>query len=192
MDPRFLDAFRAIGMSGLPVDMGITLDSPREVIQGWTELIEPGYQMAFSLVFYGAYGAAHPVNGVVREEASITGDGCYPSGCGEHPIDNSIPLFIHKPASHDPSAGDRLPCLVSIHGGGMTLLMANDTMYHYERDRQASEGMVVIGPEFRNAGGNFPGAPHLFPKGLHDVYSTVQWCAIDAPSSSTACTPSYI
>ena len=178
LDPRFLEAFRAAGMSGLPADPGISLGSSREAIQGWTEAVEPAYQFVLDSVFYGNYSRDHPVLGVERELAFIEGDGCHPSGCGEHP-NNSIPLFVVRPTSHDAPSGDRIPCVVSIHGGGMTFLRAGDRMFEYERDRQAAAGMVVIGPDFRNAGGLFPEAPHLFPKGLHDVYSTVQWYATE-------------
>ena len=169
------------GMSGLPADPGISIDTSRADIQAWTEAAEPGFQTVMSDFFYGDYGRDHPVLGVVSEEAFIEGDGCHPSGCGEHP-NNSIPLYIHRPASHDAASGDRIPCVVGIHGGGMTILRADDDWSAYDRKKQAAAGMVVIGPEFRNAGGNMPGAPHLFPKGLHDVYSTVQWYATDVAS----------
>ena len=148
-------------------------------------------------MMYGDHGESHPITEdlIEHEVAFVEGDGCHPSGCANHPIRNGpdgnfgppgIPLYISRPsqlkrAELGLAPGDKLPCVVSIHGGGMTVLHANgkcsrslcaffrsskssgctDTMFRHERDRQAEAGLIIIGPEYRNAGGNFPGAPHM-------------------------------
>ena len=82
---------------------------------------------------------------------------------------NDIQLFVHKPvARHAPT-----PCIVHIHGGGMAIMSAADPEFVRWRDSLADKGAVVVGVEFRNAGGRL--GNHPFPAGLTDCVSAVQW-----------------
>jgi acetyl esterase len=64
---------------------------------------------------------------------------------------------------------------VHLHGGGMTLLTAAEPLYVHLRDELAATGLVVIGVEFRNAGGQL--GDHPYPAGLNDCVSAVRWAA---------------
>ena len=56
----------------------------------------------------------------------------------------------------------------------MTFLSATGNPYPQWRDQLAARGLVVVGVEFRNAGGAL--GPHPFPAGLNDCYSALEWC----------------
>ena len=62
---------------------------------------------------------------------------------------NEIPLFVHRPAATDGPA----PGIVHIHGGGMAILSATAPAFIRWRNSLADKGVVVVGVEFRNAGG---------------------------------------
>jgi acetyl esterase/lipase len=57
----------------------------------------------------------------------------------------------------------------------MTMLEAASLSYRSLRDSLAASGLVVVGVEFRNAGGKL--GPHPFPAGLNDCVSALQWMA---------------
>lgn len=106
-----------------------------------------------------------PTTGVSSYVETITGvDG------------NDITLYIHRPDD----ATCPLPCIVHTHGGGMTILKATGAGYIKWRDDLAATGLIVIGVEFRNAGGAL--GPHPFPAGLNDCASAAQWVVADRES----------
>lgn len=82
---------------------------------------------------------------------------------------NSITLYVHRPAA---ATGD-VPAILHLHGGGMALLAAADEQFVRWRDELAARGVVVVGVEFRNAGGAL--GPHPFPAGLDDCTSALLW-----------------
>ena len=82
---------------------------------------------------------------------------------------NEIQLFVHQPVA---PKGAR-PCIVHIHGGGMAILSATAPEFVRWRDSLADKGVVVVGVEFRNAGGHL--GTHPFPAGLNDCVSAVRW-----------------
>ncbi len=51
--------------------------------------------------------------------------------------------------------------------------MCADPGYATWRDTRAATGLVVVGVEFRSAGGTL--GPHPFPAGLNDCASAAQW-----------------
>ncbi len=142
---------------GLPVNS----TSPREELLGYISAAEEGFEGLFAVL-----GTGLPdVEGVARSVEVIKGvDG------------NDITLFIHRPS------GDSgvLPGLLHIHGGGMALLEAAGTGYARWRDDLAATGMVVVGVEFRNAGGKH--GPYPFPAGLNDCTSALHWMAANKAS----------
>tara|TARA_Y100001935_G_scaffold246365_1_gene240951 strand:- start:1134 stop:2189 length:1056 start_codon:yes stop_codon:yes gene_type:complete len=83
--------------------------------------------------------------------------------------DNQITLHIHRPAKQTGT----LPAVVHTHGGGMTIMSAEDPSYVRWRSLLATHDLVVIGVEFRNAGGRLGNSP--FPAGLNDCASATQW-----------------
>jgi acetyl esterase len=82
---------------------------------------------------------------------------------------NDLKLYVHRPKG----VSGRLPCIVQTHGGGMVLMTAADPNYVRLRNSLASLGMVVVGVEFRNGGGQL--GNHPFPAGLNDCARAVQW-----------------
>ncbi|MGI9336178.1 MAG: hypothetical protein ACR2RL_23775 [Gammaproteobacteria bacterium] len=57
-------------------------------------------------------------------------------------------------------------------GGGMTVLKRSGASYVRWRGEMAAAGLVVLGVEFRNAGGSL--GNHPFPAGLNDCMSALQ------------------
>ena len=159
-DPRMLAAMEPFGISSntpSPVDSTSTL----EELQGYIGAAEEGFEGLFALL-----GAGLPdVEGVSRSVEVIKGvDG------------NDITLFIHRPTNRVGA----VPGVLHIHGGGMALLEAAGAGYTRWRDDLAATGMVVVGVEFRNAGGKH--GPYPFPAGLNDCTSALHWMAANKAS----------
>ncbi|MGF1595827.1 MAG: alpha/beta hydrolase fold domain-containing protein [Acidimicrobiales bacterium] len=155
-DPRMLAAVAPFGLGDRPPATPVTVESSIDDILAHTLAAEQAFGALGGMMAAGA----PPVEGVTSETASIDGvDG------------NEIPLYIHRPID---TAGP-LPCIVHTHGGGMTLLRAADAGYVRWRDELAATGLVVIGVEFRNAGGVL--GNHPFPAGLNDCAAGVRWAA---------------
>jgi acetyl esterase/lipase len=152
-DPRMIAAMSPIGLDVAPPPSPVTAASSMEEILEACMLAEAGFQMAFGMVNQPALTPR--VSSTIE---TITGaDG------------NEITLYIHRPDQVDTA----LPCVVHTHGGGMTILTAADPGYARWRDLLAATGLVVVGVEFRNAGGTL--GPHPFPAGLDDCASAAQW-----------------
>ncbi len=97
-------------------------------------------------------------NGVVTMTTTIAGvDG------------NDIALYI----THPNPIGGELPGVVHFHGGGMAINSVTDLSYTRARENLAATGLVVVGVEFRNAGGRL--GPHPYPAGLNDCASAIRW-----------------
>lgn len=153
-DPRMLAAMRPLGMDqpGPPLPFGA--DAPLYQVLELISAVEEGNGATFGAILEGL----RPVEGVTTETRVIEG------GAG-----NEVTLYIHRPAG----APDRLPGIVHIHGGGMTILSAADGPYIRLRDEMAATGLVVVGVEFRNAGGKL--GPFPYPAGLDDCAAAVRW-----------------
>jgi acetyl esterase/lipase len=158
-DARLLAAMQAFGMDQPQPPLPVGPDAPLEQILELTAVAEEGNAAVFAALLEGL----PPVAGVTRETQVIKG------GAG-----NEVTLFIHRPVEGPPSGGPSgLPGLVHLHGGGMTILAAADGPYVRWRDEMAAAGMVVVGVEFRNAGGKL--GPYAFPAGLDDCAAAVRW-----------------
>ncbi len=153
-DPRMLAAMRPLGIDQLAPAPPIGPDAPLEWILDFTSVSEEGNGGAIATLLEGL----PPVPGVTNETRIIDG------GAG-----HEVTIFIHRPVERPPS----LPGLVHLHGGGMTILAAADDNYVHWRNELAATGMVVVGVEFRNAGGKL--GPHPFPAGLDDCAAAVRW-----------------
>ena len=82
---------------------------------------------------------------------------------------NGIALYIDRPEKQTKN----LPCIVHIHGGGMSFSSTHNPPTVRWRKTLAQQGMVVVGVEFRNAGGAL--GIHPFPAGLNDCARAVRW-----------------
>ena len=85
------------------------------------------------------------ITGVVRECVDL------PAGYGGLVEGGRrVRVYISRPKEGTAAS---MPCLLHIHGGGMTFLTAEFPKYVRWRDTLASRGLMVCGVEFRNAGG---------------------------------------
>jgi acetyl esterase len=82
---------------------------------------------------------------------------------------NEIPLHVFRPAGVE----GPLPCLVYIHGGGMTILDAHNVVHRRWSEDLAATGMVVVTVGFRNAWTEQ--GPNPFPSGLDDCSTALDW-----------------
>jgi len=153
-DPQMVAALAEFGLDELTPPPPVTADSSLEEILEFIVAAETNYQQIFDTWFDGL----PPVDGMKRRTQSIRAE-----------AGHEISLHIHEPAVRS----GPIPCVYHIHGGGMVLLKATDSAYVRWRDELAATGMVVVGVEFRNAGGEL--GYHPFPAGLDDCASGLQW-----------------
>lgn len=159
-DPRMVTALTKLGMAGDPVPLPLRADASAEEIYEFTTQIEPGYETLFETIF----ADLPELPGVESRTEVISGID-----------DNEINLYIHQPAGE---SREPRPCVLHIHGGGMVLLKASGASYRRWRNELAALGAVVVGVEFRNAGGEL--GPHPFPAGLNDCTSALEWVHANA------------
>ena len=82
---------------------------------------------------------------------------------------HSIEVFIDQPKG----IKRPLPCVVHLHGGGMTFDTARSASNVRWRKSLAEQELLVIGVEFRNEGLSSGHQP--FPAGLNDCATVVRW-----------------
>lgn len=156
-DPRMVAALAPFGLDRTQPPPEVTPASPREQLLDYVAGAEHGFVAVLAALASGL----RPLSGVSRETTSI------PARDG-----NDIRLHIHRPTESDRSVG-ALPCVVHFHGGGAVILGAEDSCYVRWRDELAAAGLVVVGVEFRNAGGRL--GNHPYPAGLYDCVAATEW-----------------
>ena len=124
VDPRLVAQFAQFGAADPPPPPPLTRSSAREDLLEWFARGEPRAEALFAAL------RAPEVVGVSVETTRITG-----------PDANEISLFLHRPQR----ASGRLPCVVHLHGGAMTLLRAASPAYTRFRDELSASGLVVVG-----------------------------------------------
>ncbi len=153
-DPRMQAVMAPLGLDVAPPPAGVDSNTPIDDL------------VAFALAAEGNFSALGPIlladapaiDSVDHRTEVISGvDG------------NDINLYIHTPKG----MSGQLPCIVHIHGGGMALMSATEVGYVRWRDELAATGLLVVGIEFRNAGGKL--GPHPFPAGLNDCAEGLKW-----------------
>lgn len=168
-DPRMLAAMAPFGMAGHQPPPPVDRHSSLEALLAFCDQAETAYGAVNDVLTRGLPA----VPGVATETHTIQGaDG------------DDIALHIARPADH---AGP-LPGILHLHGGGMVLMSATGPLYARWRAELAATGLVVVGVEFRNAGGRL--GPYPFPAGLNDCASG-RWQphARDRPQGQTRRTP---
>jgi acetyl esterase len=152
-DPRMIAAMEPFGLADPPEAAPVDSGSPIEALLEFVAVAEEGFEALFGALSEGLPELA----GVTRTVEVIKGvDG------------NDVTLYVHRPADSATRPG-----VLHLHGGGMVLLEAAGTSYARLRDELAATGLVVVGVEFRNAGGKH--GPHPFPAGLNDCASALRW-----------------
>ena len=162
LDPRVRRALGAAPPGGPGASLpSVTLSSSYEQCLNWVSAMEKMLmgQDAAALAAMPAFADV-----VTHEEAIPGGDG------------SGIDLYLDRPKNRS----GKLPCVVHIHGGGMAFSTAQRPLTVRWRKTLAQQGMLVVGVEFRNAGGVL--GNHPFPGGLNDCARAVQW--VDANRGS--------
>ncbi|HEX7826619.1 MAG TPA: alpha/beta hydrolase fold domain-containing protein [Mycobacterium sp.] len=151
-DPRLVAAFAPLGLAGASPTLPVDRQSPLPEILAVAAATEQGFDTVFKVLL----ADVETPEGVESSVETITGvDG------------NDITLYIDRPVG----ATGPLPGLLHLHGGGMAILQSN--IAKSWREALAAAGCVVVGVEFRNAGGVL--GPHPFPAGLNDCASALDW-----------------
>ena len=154
-DPRMVAALEPFGLGDNDVPGALTKDSPLDAqLAHVLDVVEPGNDALFD----GLLAHLPPVDGVERTTETIAG-----------PDGDELTLYVSRPAG----ATGPLPGVLQIHGGAMVFLQATGSMYTRFRDELAAAGAVVVGVEYRTAGG-VQGA-HPFPAGLEDCAAALTW-----------------
>ncbi|MCY3640381.1 MAG: alpha/beta hydrolase [Gammaproteobacteria bacterium] len=155
LDPRVRRVLGAAPQGGpgalLP---SVNLNSSYEQCLNWVSAMEK-MLMAQDAAALAAMPAFADV--VAREEVMPRGDG------------SGIDLYLDMTKNRS----GKLPCVVHVHGGGMAFSTAQSPSSLRWRKTLAQQGMLVVGVEFRNAGGVL--GNHPFPGGLNDCAKAVQW-----------------
>jgi acetyl esterase len=154
VDRRLLAAMEAVGLLAPQPPLPVDATSSVEALLDFVATAEEQFEGLFGMLS----GALPPVGGVARSIEVIRGvDG------------NDITLYLHRPVVGE----GPWPGILHLHGGGMTMLEAAGQAYARWRDQLAASGLVVVGVEFRNAGGKH--GPYPFPAGLNDCTSALRW-----------------
>jgi acetyl esterase len=153
-DPRMVAAFAPLGIDALAPQLPVTVDSTLDERLAVLAPLEEEYVAIFDTI-----GRSAPIaESVASTTVTIAGDG-----------GNDLTLYISRPADSD----GPLPGVVHLHGGGMAILSAADTMYARLRENLAATGLVVVGVEFRNSAGKL--GVHPYPAGLNDCAAAIRW-----------------
>ena len=153
-EPRIIDALKEFELDGYAPAPPVGINSNSSEIMDFLNEAEPQYQGIFAEWF----SEKDNLDNVETYKTDITGvDG------------NIISLTISKPLEME----SEIPAILHIHGGGMTMLTAEDPNYVAWRGNLASKELVVVGVEFRNVAGKL--GNHPFPAGLNDCLSALDW-----------------
>jgi acetyl esterase/lipase len=153
-DPRLAAALAPFALDSAPPPVPVTADSPLPDKLAYCAANETGMEAVFTTLF----ADLPPLTNVERRTEVIKGvDG------------NDLTLYLHMPKT----TSGPLPCVYHLHGGGMVVLTAAGPTYVRWRDELATQGLVVVGVEFRNGAGRL--GNHPFPAGLNDCMSGLQW-----------------
>jgi acetyl esterase/lipase len=154
LDPRIIKELTTNTLPPASMPPEITLSSSYESAIEWIEFMHEAMR-ANDAVFLKSMPEFSDVEST---ELSIESDSSH-----------KIKLFIDKPLKPDTS----MPCIVHMHGGGMTFDTAESPQNIRWRKSLAQQGMLVVGVEFLSEA-LFPGH-HPFPAGLNDCARAVRW-----------------
>ena len=97
------------------------------------------------------------------------------------PDGNSVPVCVIQPSAYR-ERGQKLPCVVYYHGGGMSKYSCFLKCFQTTAKLIARQGIVVVMPDFRNSVvPSHEGAETgKYPCGQNDCVSTVRWVHANA------------
>ena len=155
-DPRMVAAFAPFGLDSPLPPPPLTVDSTLDERLALFAAMEE----EFGAIFDTLAQSAPIADGVTSTTVTITGG-----------VGNDLTLYISRPADSD----GPLPGVVHLHGGGMAILSAVESVYVRWRENLAATGLVVVGVEFRNSAGRL--GVHPYPAGLNDCAAAIRWVA---------------
>ncbi len=153
-DPRMLAAMAPFRLGERTSPPRISPNDPLDARLAFSRRAESRLEALFDALL----AELPPVTGVVRSTRVIPG-----------PHGGELVLSVHRPAEDS----GPLPGILHVHGGGMVMLSAGNSVYTRWRDELAAAGLVVVGVGFRNAVDET--GHHPFPAGLDDVTAAVNW-----------------
>jgi acetyl esterase/lipase len=156
LHPRLRAALAAFGLDGHAAAAPIGRGAPAEQV---AEFVGQSHA-----AFEGLY-AALPWEWPDETRADVT----HRTETVHAPEGHDIPLHVFRPAGVE----GPLPCTVYVHGGGMTILDADNRVHRQWSEDLAATGMVVVTVGFRNAW--TPEGAHPFPAGLEDCSTALDW-----------------
>jgi acetyl esterase/lipase len=156
MHPALLGCLAAFGLDSRaeppPFDLSAGTEAIAEFVGGAHAAFEGLYE-----VVPAEWQGETPAGVDYRSETITGADG------------NEIPLHIFTPAA----AATPLPCVIYLHGGGMTILEAHNRVHRQWSTDLAAAGLVVVTVGFRNAW--TAGGLNPFPAGLDDCSAAIDW-----------------
>lgn len=159
---------KSIGLhNSAPPDIG--LDCSREQLLGYLRAGHEGVKMMFGAFPFAREGEKPEQDVITRGFETIKG------GDGQ-----DMKLFIYKPKAAGVESTKTLPCIVYLHGGGMTIGPTDSIVHHYWcRDLALGghSGAVIVMPDFRNAYDDVNHELRPFPAGLNDCIAALEWVA---------------
>ncbi|USW51028.1 Putative alpha/beta hydrolase-3 [Septoria linicola] len=161
--PDLKKSLDAMGMGG-NATQGFPVRTDLQVIHSALEQVES--------MIMGLYNAVDMSNPEDANEAEVTETVEEIDG----PDGNKIKLYITKPKG----ATSKLPGVVYIHGGGMTINPTRNPVHDRWCKSLALQNQVVVMIDFRNAWTKEKHNP--FPAGLNDCAAGVQWVAANRDS----------
>lgn len=134
-------------------DMGVPVPShgaPIDQVRDALRAQEVNFTEIFSMVVQ-----YREVTGVEPEETIDVGGG--------------VTLYRVRPTG----GAARVPHVLHLHGGGMAMFSAADPIFRWWRKLLASQGVAVVGVQFRNSAGKL--GPKPYPAGLDDVRAAMDY-----------------
>ena len=153
LDPRLHAVLRATGAEAAAPDPTVSRDSEPHLVAAELAAIENGFADYYSQLEVGPDGPR--VSCVDETALSSTG--------------RPVGLRIFRPEDESRP----LPCVVYLHGGGMTVHRTSSPIYQRWCLDLAAAGLVVVLVDFENAWS--PDGPAPFPAGLDDCTAALAW-----------------
>ncbi|WP_208006807.1 alpha/beta hydrolase fold domain-containing protein [Aeromicrobium phragmitis] len=152
-----LAGLRAVGLDGVSTPPPVAATDALDTVLAAVGAAHAGFQALYDAIPLDriAEPAGRPVEH--SNETIVGTDG------------NAIKLHIFRPSDVDAP----LPGVVYSHGGGMTILTADNPVHRQWCTDLAAAGSVVIMVDFRNAW--TAEAHHPFPAGLEDCFAGAIW-----------------
>lgn len=133
-----------------------------------TPALNPSYEDAlrYCEAFEAAAAMTHPLEAAAMPDRPDVDETEHEIAGGDG---QALTLFVHRPVQPQ---GPQ-PAILHTHGGGMAIMTAADPVFRRWRNELAHRGAIVVGVEFRNAGGKL--GNHPFPAGLEDCLAAARW-----------------